>query len=225
MHMLLKCYFNTGGSLVTKPIFSPASQSNVSGEHDKGWRKSVSTIQARYKQALRHMWGSLDSGYAVRQAVKTRSFRFTHIPLFHLLWEAHFLPVHFVLMLIGSTIYTILTPRSSIHPALLYTFWITTIMRNLSFLFFQAVFIVYDDFHRICVHARAQDMRRANVSDTIYSFRKHFNLSCVVERISIPIVAALYGAIPAFHAQICHFWTDKLVYTVSRKPQINVQQV
>ncbi|KEF53760.1 uncharacterized protein A1O9_10161 [Exophiala aquamarina CBS 119918] len=66
MHMLLKCYFATGGHLHTISIPSPASQCNVSTgkEGVRGW---VANHQARYSQGLRHMWGSLDTGFAVRQ--------------------------------------------------------------------------------------------------------------------------------------------------------------
>ena len=69
LHMFLKCYFSSGGKFHTKIIYSPASQSNVSSDV-KGIRGAVSNLQARYKQALRHMWGSLDTGYAVERALQ-----------------------------------------------------------------------------------------------------------------------------------------------------------
>lgn len=66
LHMLLKCYFATGGHLRTISIPSPASQCNVSTGKSgvRGW---AANHQARYVQGLRHMWGSLDTGFAVRQ--------------------------------------------------------------------------------------------------------------------------------------------------------------
>jgi hypothetical protein len=225
MHMLLKCYFNTGGRIITTPIYSPASQCNISPEFGQRWRKSINAIRGRYQQALRHMWGSLDTGYAVRRVFKTRSFRWSNLPLFHLLWEAHFVPTHFVIMLFGSMFYSITTPTANIPHALVWTLWITAIIRNVSFLIMQAVFTVYDDYHRLCVNARAQDMRRAGIQETDFSFRKHFTWASLFERLSIPIVAALYGAVPALHAQICHFWTESLVYTVTRKPPVFHQPV
>ncbi|KAK9366236.1 hypothetical protein V1509DRAFT_630555 [Lipomyces kononenkoae] len=72
LHMYLKCFFQTGGRLNTVPIYSPASHCNV--EHseitpdmsiDQRWMLSS---QARFKQACRHMWGIMDSGYATRHA-------------------------------------------------------------------------------------------------------------------------------------------------------------
>ena len=66
LHMYLKCYFATSGRFHTRIIYSPASQCNVSSSI-KGWRGQLDNIKARYKQAMRHMWGSLDTGYAVQK--------------------------------------------------------------------------------------------------------------------------------------------------------------
>lgn len=64
MHMMLKCYFATNGHLNIESVASPASMSNVtSGSTERyGW---LQNHKARYFQGLRHMWGCLDSGYAV----------------------------------------------------------------------------------------------------------------------------------------------------------------
>lgn len=71
MHMYLKCFFATDGKLINKSIFSPASQCNVSGSGTgvRGW---VSGIKARYQQAQRHLWGSLDTGYVLRKSIQTK---------------------------------------------------------------------------------------------------------------------------------------------------------
>jgi len=69
LHMYLKCYFASSGQFHTKIVFSPASQSNVSSDL-KGWRGAATNLKARYKQAMRHMWGSLDTGYAVEKALQ-----------------------------------------------------------------------------------------------------------------------------------------------------------
>ncbi|POS75627.1 hypothetical protein DHEL01_v205986 [Diaporthe helianthi] len=64
MHMMLKCYFATNGHLNIESIASPASMSNVTSA-GTGWSGWVQDHKARYFQGLRHMWGCLDSGYAV----------------------------------------------------------------------------------------------------------------------------------------------------------------
>jgi hypothetical protein len=64
MHMMLKCYFATGGHLNIESIASPASMSNATSG-STGWSGWLRNHKARYFQGLRHMWGCLDSGYAV----------------------------------------------------------------------------------------------------------------------------------------------------------------
>jgi membrane-anchored glycerophosphoryl diester phosphodiesterase (GDPDase) len=83
--------------------------------------------------------------------VKLKSFRFAHIPLLHLLWEAHILPTHFVLMLLFSIIYTAFTPVDNIHPYLLWAFTTCTTIRNASFIVMQVAFTLYDSYHHLCV--------------------------------------------------------------------------
>ncbi|KAI8848771.1 hypothetical protein BC829DRAFT_417372 [Chytridium lagenaria] len=63
MHMYLKCFFVSEGRVVLKPIYSPASQCNIEGEGFWGG------VNARYTQAKRHLWGCLDTGYAIRRSI------------------------------------------------------------------------------------------------------------------------------------------------------------
>ncbi|KIW99725.1 uncharacterized protein Z518_11138 [Rhinocladiella mackenziei CBS 650.93] len=72
MHMMLKCYFATNGRLKIVSIPSPASQCNITTA-TAGIRGWIANHCARYSQALRHMWGCLDTGYAVRQWCKIRT--------------------------------------------------------------------------------------------------------------------------------------------------------
>jgi hypothetical protein len=66
LHMYLKCFLILRGNLTTRTILAPVSQTNVSSGL-KGHRGLILDFGARYKQALRHMWGALDSGFALRQ--------------------------------------------------------------------------------------------------------------------------------------------------------------
>jgi hypothetical protein len=90
-HMYLKCFFALNGNLTNRTVLSPVSQTNVSsGTTAKGFRGIYLDVQARYKQALRHMWGALDTGYAIRKFVElwqerkhtTRAFRPLHTSLY-----------------------------------------------------------------------------------------------------------------------------------------------
>ena len=69
MHMYLKCFFALSGNLTVQVVYAPASQCNVSSEKH-GIYGYFLGLKARYKQALRHMWGSVDTGYTVRETVK-----------------------------------------------------------------------------------------------------------------------------------------------------------
>lgn len=65
MHMYIKCLFSTGGNLISETIYSPASQLDVVAGERGGLRGFWNDHVARYKQAIRHMWGSLDTGYGL----------------------------------------------------------------------------------------------------------------------------------------------------------------
>jgi hypothetical protein len=70
LHMYLKCFFALNGNLTSRTVTSPASQTNITASSGKGLVGQFLGIKARYRQALRHMWGSLDTGYALQQVVK-----------------------------------------------------------------------------------------------------------------------------------------------------------
>ena len=69
LHMYLKCFFALRGNLTTQTVPAPVSQTDVHGD-EKGLRALVSDFKARYKQGLRHMWGALDTGFAVQELWK-----------------------------------------------------------------------------------------------------------------------------------------------------------
>ena len=67
MHMYLKCFFRLSGNLTAQVIYAAASQCNAASSAT-GVRGYIGGIWARYQQAVRHMWGSLDTGFAIREA-------------------------------------------------------------------------------------------------------------------------------------------------------------
>jgi len=69
LHMYLKCFFAVAGNLTARTVPSAASQSNVHSDKE-GFRGWLDIHRSRYRQAIRHMWGSLDTGYAVRRTVE-----------------------------------------------------------------------------------------------------------------------------------------------------------
>ncbi|KAF2173915.1 hypothetical protein M409DRAFT_62133 [Zasmidium cellare ATCC 36951] len=69
MHMYLKCFFALSGNLKVQIVHAAASQCNVSSGQG-GITGYYLGLEARYKQALRHMWGSLDTGFTIRESIK-----------------------------------------------------------------------------------------------------------------------------------------------------------
>lgn len=230
MHMMLKCYFKTGGSVITRTVHVPASQCNVSSDHPiAGWRRTLDTCRNRYKQALRHMWGALDTGYALRNSMPFSDINFKraqswpfpralHLALAHLLWEAHFLPCHLTVMLIFSVIYTSFSPLEALHPTLVWAFSFANLLRTLSFIGMNINLAIYDQWHQIWLYARQHEMVEANLKDCGFSSRTWWHVAQLKERICFPIAGMIYGAVAMGHAVFSHFWTDRLVYRVSKKP-------
>ncbi|KAH7274321.1 hypothetical protein FSOLCH5_000800 [Fusarium solani] len=93
LHMYIKCFFTLNGNLTSRVIHSPVSQSNVTGGGS-----TLGDVRARYKQALRHMWGALDTGFALRRLVEMWQDRKqtsrTYQPLHCTFADANSLAIH-----------------------------------------------------------------------------------------------------------------------------------
>lgn len=225
MHMLLKCYFATNGNITPRVVPSSASQCNISSDKHRGWRRNMDIFAARYRQALRHMWGALDTGFAIRKTAGSFSrhrwrllFSRKQWALAHLLWEAHFLPCHLIIILIIASIYSAFMPSESMHPDLEWAFQFTGVLRICSFVMMNISMAVYGRWHSFCVNTRLTDMMDARVPNAGFSFRNEWDPGTLLERIIFPLAGTLFGPVPAVQAVFSHFWTDRLVYQVSQKP-------
>lgn len=70
LHFYCKALFETRGNLKAVTIYSPASHCNVVGAPAEGPIASyLSDMRARWTQACRHLWGSLDWGYSWHRAL------------------------------------------------------------------------------------------------------------------------------------------------------------
>lgn len=275
LHMYLKCFFALNGNLTVRTVLSPISQTNVTaGGYGKGMGGIISDMRARYKQALRHMWGALDTGFALRKVVElwrnrkqtSRAFRPLHaslgnstdtyvpdvqldtftgdanseqpvdngffsdvthevikgpnytrlIVLFHRLFEAHFLPVQMTILVVTSTLYMWVTDGADDIHGVNWIFEICKYLRTLGFMQVAFYLFMYENFHKIAVTTREKEMNDAGLAKGMNfshrTLRKNF-----IDYVMVPFVAPIYGAIPCAQAQICHFWTVDLVYTVSKK--------
>ncbi|KAM3522569.1 hypothetical protein NHJ13051_005602 [Beauveria bassiana] len=271
LHMFVKCFFATNGNLTCRTIMSPVSQSNVtSGSGAGGLRGAARDISARYNQALRHMWGALDSGFALRQGAKmwqdrkltSRTFRPLHqntgrdfdlyVPdnqvngddadtsaesgvfadviqetikephwgrlfyMYHRLFEAHFLPVHMAVLVVASGIWAWITNGNGDPHGLNWTFTVSAMLRTVGFMAIGAFLFLYESYHRLAVKARERDMRHAGL-DSGMSFSHRSFRKNILDYFLIPLVAPLYGTVPAMQAAVAQLWTTDLVYQVSKK--------
>ncbi|POR36376.1 Uncharacterized protein TPAR_03425 [Tolypocladium paradoxum] len=270
LHMYLKCFFALNGNLTCRTVLSPVSQSNVTGGGKGGIRGTIVDMQARYKQALRHMWGALDTGFALRKVVEmwqerkhtARAFRPLHqsqgdnsncyfpdsqladdnpghpresgvfsdvtqdtlkephwehvFYLFHRLFEAHFLPVHMTILVLASALYVWVADGKDDPNNLGWVFSLCNVLRTLGFMEVACYLFLYESFHRICVTTREREMTAAGLANGMCFSHRSIKKNCI-DYILVPLVAPLYGAIPCAQAEISHFWTVELVYTVSKK--------
>ena len=227
LHMFLKCFFATRGELRLKPIYSPASQCNACSE-ERGMRGFVDSIRARWKQAVRHMWGSLDTGYAIKQGLMLlweggllaglRSGKFLRfLLLYHRLFEAHFLPLLVPFNVLSSIIYPWFNPPVTTPATLLFAFRATEHLRNVSFFIVIFWFYLYEHFHWLCVRLREIEMRKVGLFDAA-DFSRRQGSRYWLDWVGFPVAGVLFGAAPAVVAQFSHLWTDSLVYQVTAKP-------
>ncbi|RWA12269.1 hypothetical protein EKO27_g2839 [Xylaria grammica] len=268
LHMYLKCFFALNGNLTVRTIHSPVSQSNVKGDGGEGVGRVYNDMTARYKQALRHMWGALDVGFAMRKFVElwqerkhtTRAFRPLHLALqypndsyiknhfdadpeqplesgiysevisetikepdwqrtfllAHRLFEAHFLPLQMTILVVTSTLYMSVTEGGSDPHNVGWIFQICKVLRTVGLVECGFLLFLYERFHKIGATTREKEMQEAGLAKGMCF--SHRNLkSNFVDYLTFPLVAPLYGSIPSAQAQLMHFFTNDLVYTVSKK--------
>jgi hypothetical protein len=249
--MYIKCFFAVNGHLTARSVFSAASHSNVHS-NGKGIRGFFQDIHARYKQAIRHMWGALDSGFVLKNISQLwwgkrvdgkRFANFSLLPspfsshinqknslhwtntlvLVHRMYEAHFLPIHITLLILGGGLYTLLTPPTLIPRLLLQTLSLTGYLRLVSAFNFIYFFFLYESYHSLCVTAREQEMRRAGLSN--HTFSRRSTRKTGLDFCLFPVAGIVFGSLPAVVALVCQFWSLGLVYRVSKKPMRVIEPV
>lgn len=297
LHMYVKCFFALSGNLRVRIVYAAASQCNVSSDMH-GFKGYLDGLNARYRQALRHMWGSLDTGFAVRQTVKMigrhrkasparmdlplsapkyvcdtikllRKYLLTAcssnwtafytstglhksltpkpaeakfelappqpihfrnlFTLYQRLFEAHFLPIHLVVILTTSSVFSFVVPGflmpEVLHMALDFAGW----CRLAGWLLMLVYFWRYEKYHKLCVGLRQEEMRRAGLLEELTEHDGFsvnvWQVAGLLEACLFPIGGFIFGAIPALQAVLSHIFTDRLTYVVSLKPQFAIGKV
>lgn len=141
------------------------------------------------------------------------------ILLFHRIFEAHFLPAHLAVLIVGGSIYAALTPYSHIPILIQQALDATAYICMICLFNFTIFLFLYERYPYLCLKAREEEMIRAGLADRMYdsfSYRSAWKnwLGCF----AFPFTGVLFGSIPALVALVCHFRTLSLVYKVSKKP-------
>jgi hypothetical protein len=136
--------------------------------------------------------------------------------LFHRLFEAHFLPVQTTILIVASTLFVWVTEGTAENQKLAWIFTVCNVLRTAGFMEVAFYLFLYENFHKICLTTREKEMTDAGIAKGM-NFSPREVKTNFIDYVMVPLVAPLYGAIPCAQAQICHFWTSDLVYTVSKK--------
>ncbi len=136
--------------------------------------------------------------------------------LTHRMFEAHFLPVQTTILIIASTLYVWVSEGNGDPHNLSWIFDVCNVLRTAGFMEVAVYLFLYESFHRICVSTREKEMNEAGLAEGMRFSHRNLRKN-YIDYVMVPLVAPIYGAIPCAQAQICHFWTLDLVYTVSKK--------
>lgn len=139
--------------------------------------------------------------------------------LFHRMFEAHFLPAHLVLLIVGGGLFAALTPSHHIPTLLQQIFDLTAYIRMICLFNFTIFLFLYESYHYLCLKAREEEMIRVGLADRMYdSFSYRSSWKYWLDYFASPVTGVLFESIPALVALTCHFWTLSLVYKISKKP-------
>lgn len=148
--------------------------------------------------------------------------------LYHRLYEAHFLPAHLTVALFSAVIYSSWVPNAVTHPVLLSAFSFCGTLRAIGMLLTCFYLYLYESYHKLCVKYREDEMKKAGLYEDMKAadgFSHREWRSNWMDYLCLPATGMLFGTIPAVVAYLRHFYTDNLLYTVSAKPQVQMQKV
>ncbi|KAI3649436.1 hypothetical protein MP228_005068 [Amoeboaphelidium protococcarum] len=151
MHMALKCWTKLGMNLIATPIYVPASCSCVQADTYLG------SVNARFQQSLRHLWGALDFGYAFSSIIIEGCWYKSPLRSFlcvYLLFEIFFQPYFGFYHLTAQIIF----PQSMVGIGSFVIEYVTYI--NLA-LIPPAIIVAfaYERYHYLACHYRASILK------------------------------------------------------------------
>ncbi|KAK9470370.1 glycosyl transferase family group 2-domain-containing protein [Dipodascopsis tothii] len=246
----------------------PALPGSPLREHLDAWlRQTLLSNKARYTQACRHTWGMLDAGYTLRGAAalvaaarepldlekdaeKAGDRRplptWSLVVLLHRIYEAHFLPIHYLIYVVACSLFPFPEDHSPLGPVLSAVvgalMGMLSVLRTAAFFGVVVQFFCYERYHRLALVLRRRQVydalaaaraatagrpvddpaRRAahRLESGLHdeAFAERSLRTNLLDYVLFPIAGAVFGAIPTMRAQALQFWTTSLVYEVSAKP-------
>lgn len=138
------------------------------------------------------------------------------------LFEAHFLPVQLFVVITASELYTLIYPSFLMPPLLKAVLDFCSACRLLSFGGMVCFCYLYEQYHRLCVGLRQEEMKSAGlfekmVEDDAIS-PNVFTSGGILEAMLFPVGGILFGVLPGLQAILSHIFTERINYVVSRKP-------
>lgn len=78
--------------------------------------------------------------------------------------------------------------------------------------------VQYEFYHSTCVRIREDEMKRVGLwEDMQDGFSRRDWRENWTDYVALPVIGTVFGTIPAIVAGFCHFFTDRLAYTVPSK--------
>lgn len=230
VHMALKCWTHTKMTLQLTPIYIPASCSNVQADT---W---LGSVNARFQQSLRHLWGSLDFGYTAARLITEGCWRESFgrsMLVTYLLFEIFFQPYFGFFHLTGQFLYT--SSTTGIGSVVIE---FTTYIRLALVPFAAVVLFAYERYHYLaCIyrvsiletvsrHRLSQDnLSRLESGETEQVHMEDFKTQVafrawyrVFDWVGFLFALVVYYMITGINAMMRQLFTNKLDYKVSLKP-------
>jgi len=208
-HMFLKCLFKTDGHAFTETVYIPAGCYNVC---DDTWWGS---IQARYAQMYRHLWGTFDLAYIVHQAFLRKGMKGSlKFWAFYEMFKVRVIPTTCTLVLaVIPTTMKYYYPIYATEPYVTAFYWLGWIQTSLLIPYFLMAG-VYESLHaEIVSYNTVRGISGPQHRRTFYHM--------VVDWTLFPIVSLLFFTVCALHVCFKQMWTDSLTYQVAKKPTNN----
>ncbi len=143
--------------------------------------------------------------------------------LFHRLFEAHFLPTHMAILVISTSIFqslpSLFPAQTTPIPYVPLPLPLTSHLRLFGFSLVALYLALYSPFHAHSLASRIAEMKTARSLSLMhhagFAHRTAWNW---VDFLWVPVVAPVFGCVPAGQAQLSQVWGKELRYVVSGKP-------